>query len=59
MYMYVLNFNDRVFFAYCICIFYHMIIIMIVLCAVLFSANIILMTTLDISVRRCALMCYP
>ena len=51
--MYVLNFNDRVgfffffffFFTYFI-IFYH-----ILLCAVLFSVNIILRTTLEISVR--------
>ena len=43
VYMYVLNFNDWVFFY----IFYQMI----VLCAVLFSVNIILRTTLEISVR--------
>ena len=52
--MYVLNFNDRVFFAYFFCIFYQMIVISRPLCAVLFSANIILRTTLEISVRKCA-----
>ena len=45
VYMYVLNFNDRVFFLHILsddCK---------VLCAVLFSVNIILRTTLEISVR--------
>ena len=45
VYTYVLNFNDRVFFLHILsddCK---------VLCAVLFSVNIILRTTLEISVR--------
>ena len=56
--MYVLNFHDRVFFAYLSDDGNKYIQVFCIL-GVLFSANIILRTTLEISVLRCALMCYP
>ena len=59
--MYVLNFNDLV------GVFLNIlsndgnkhIQVFCILFAVLFSANNILRTTLEISVLRCALICYP
>ena len=53
--MYVLNVNDLVVF---FGIFHQMIVIRCIICHVIFS-DFILRTTLEISVPRRALMCYP